>query len=129
MNARQRLYVWLGFLMVALGVAGIFLPLLPTTPFLLLAGYLFAKSSPRWHAWLLKHRLLGPYIHAFRSKQGLTTTQKMRIGCSFTVCIGISMYFAPLVAVRVFLGFVWAFWMVFLIRMRTAREPQPEPNA
>ncbi len=117
---RRRLLVLLGFLSVGLGTAGIFLPLLPTTPFMLLAGYLFARSSKRWHEWLLRHRHFGPYIYAFRNKSGLTPTQKLRIGLSFTIAIAISAYFAPIVAVRCFLGGLWLFWMVFLLRMQTA---------
>jgi len=114
----KRLLIWLGFLMVGLGVAGIFLPLLPTTPFLLLAAYFFGRGSSRWHAWLLRHRHLGPYIHSFRSRRGLTTPQKIRIGCSFTVLIAISFYFAPYPGLRVFLVVLWAFWMFFLLRVR-----------
>ena len=108
--------------MVALGTAGIFLPILPTTPFLLLAAYLFARSSQRWHSWLLAHRHFGPYICAFRDKTGLTPSQKLRIGCSFTVVIAISFYFAPLVVVKAFLAVVWVFWTVVLLRMKTAAE-------
>ena len=55
----------LGFLSVALGILGIFLPLLPTTPFLLLAAAIFYRSSPRAHSWLLNHRYLGTYIRHF----------------------------------------------------------------
>lgn len=109
-----------GILSVAMGTLGIFLPLLPTTPFLLLAGWLFAKSSPRRHTWLLNHPHLGPYIHAFRGKRGLTRTQKWRMGSSFTVLIGISAYFAPLTSVRAMLAGLWLFWVVFLLRVRSA---------
>ena len=126
---RSKLYVVSGFLSVALGTAGIFLPLLPTTPFMLLAGYLFARSSARWHHWLLRHRYFGPYIHAFRSKSGLTPTQKLRIGMSFTVAIAISAYFAPILAVRCFLGGLWLFWMMFLLRMQTASHSLAPPEA
>ncbi len=51
-----------GGLFVAIGTIGIALPLLPTTPFLLLAAYCFARSSPRLHDWLLSHRSFGPLI-------------------------------------------------------------------
>ena len=55
-----------GSVCVGLGVAGIFLPLLPTTPFLLLAAALYVRSSPRLYAWLLSHCWLGEYIRHFR---------------------------------------------------------------
>lgn len=52
-----------GLLAFALGIAGIFLPLLPTTPFILLSAFCWAKSSQRFHNWLLAHRIFGPMIH------------------------------------------------------------------
>lgn len=58
-------YLWmgLGWISVGLGVVGIFLPLVPTTPFLLLAAFAFSKGSERLHDWLLTHPKLGPPIH------------------------------------------------------------------
>ena len=52
----------IGWLSVALGVIGIFLPVLPTTPFLLLAAACFMRSSKRFYLWLVNHRQLGPWI-------------------------------------------------------------------
>ncbi len=56
------LWLTLGCLAVATGALGVVLPLLPTTPFLLLAAYAFARSSPRLHRWLLEHKRFGPII-------------------------------------------------------------------
>ena len=58
------LFAILGCIALALGIVGIFLPLLPTTPFLLLAAALWVRSSPRLYGWLLSHRRLGGYIRA-----------------------------------------------------------------
>lgn len=128
MSGRKALFAILGCLNVALGVLGIVLPLLPTTPFLLLAAFLFARSSGRWHRWLLNQRILSPYIHAFRNKTGLTRAQKLRIAASFTVMLAISVYFAPLNEVRGGLGAMWLIWMVVLYRMKSASGLEVAPT-
>lgn len=124
---RRNLLVTSGCLLVALGAAGIVLPLLPTTPFLLLAAYCFARSSARLHEWLLKHRRLGPYIHAFRNRTGLTRAQKVRIVASFTTLMGVSFYFAPQTALRALLVGIWLFWTIMLVRMKTLPQPATAP--
>ena len=123
MSMKRFTLASLGVLMVVLGAAGIILPLLPTTPFLLLAAYLFARSSPRCHDWLLSHKYLGPYISAWRNKTGLTVAQKLRIGISFTILMGISVYFTPMPTVKWLLGGLWAFWTVMLLRQKTILRP------
>jgi hypothetical protein len=57
--------VFAGIVSVALGILGIFIPILPTTPFFLLAAYLFLRSSKRLYRWLLTHRLFGNYIRNY----------------------------------------------------------------
>ena len=70
-------YLVSGFLLVAIGVIGIFLPLLPTTIFLILASVCFVKSSPRAYAWLCNHKVLGGYIDNYQNKTGLTVKSKI----------------------------------------------------
>jgi len=62
----RPLWIVLGCASLAAGVAGAVLPLLPATPFLLLAAYSFAQSSPRLHTWLIAHPRLGPIIEDWR---------------------------------------------------------------
>ncbi len=61
---------------MGLGILGIFLPGLPTTPFLLLAAGLLAKSSPRLNRWLIENRYLGTYIENYQKQKGMTRKQK-----------------------------------------------------
>ncbi len=72
MTFPKPLLVSVGILCVGLGSAGIVLPLVPTTPFLLLAAACFAKSSDRFYSWLLRHRHFGPVIKNYREKRGIT---------------------------------------------------------
>lgn len=69
-------YMVSGFILVAIGVIGIFLPLLPTTIFLILASICFLKSSPKANEWLKNHKLLGAYIDNYQNKTGLTRNAK-----------------------------------------------------
>lgn len=77
-----------GWLAVVLGVIGIFLPLLPTTPFLLLAASCFAKSSERFHHWLLNQRHLGPYIQLYLNGKGIPIKAKCYILTLMWITIG-----------------------------------------
>lgn len=117
---KSRLYLTVGFAMVGLGVVGIPTPILPTTPFLLLAAYCFARSSPRWHNWLVSHRVLGPYIAAFREKKGLTPGQKWRIAAALTLTLVVTAFFAPIWAMRALAVFIWITSMIGLYLSRSA---------
>lgn len=66
-----------GTLCVALGVVGIFIPILPTTPFLLLAAVCYARSSKRFYDWLLTNRWFGEYIRSYREGRGIPRQQKV----------------------------------------------------
>jgi len=65
-----------GTISVALGIAGVFLPLLPTTPFLLLAAALYSRSSERFHTWLLSNRWFGEYIRRYSERRSMTRRHK-----------------------------------------------------
>ena len=92
----HTLFILLAFISLTLGLIGIFLPILPTTPFLLLSAWLFARSSPKLHTWLLNHPKLGSYIRAFQEEKALplrikiisTTTLWLTLLISITLLKG-----------------------------------------
>lgn len=67
----------LGWLCVGIGFAGIFLPVLPTTVFLLIAVWAFARSSPRFRDWLLTHNTLGPYVSEWNQNRAIPVRAKI----------------------------------------------------
>ncbi len=74
---RRYLLLLAGWVSVILGLIGVLLPGVPTTPFLLLAAYFFARSSPRVHDWLLSHRVLGPPIRAWEERGAISRRDKV----------------------------------------------------
>ena len=85
-------YIILGCISVVLGTMGIFVPGLPTTPFVLLASWCFYRSSPRLQAWLLQS-FLGKYIREYRDKGGLTLRKRISIILLMATMVAISTIF------------------------------------
>lgn len=99
----RYLLLAVGWLSVALGVAGIFLPLLPTTPFLLLAAACFMRSSQRFYDWLVSHPRLGPWIGDYLEGNGIPLKGKLYTVGLMWISIGLSCYLVPHLWARVFM--------------------------
>ena len=94
-------YIIFGCIAVVLGTIGIFVPGLPTTPFVLLASWCFYRSSPRLQAWLLQS-FLGKYIREYRDKGGLTTRKRVYITLLMATMVAIStIFFISLMPIRI----------------------------
>ena len=76
-HAKRLTLILIGFISLALGALGIFVPLLPTTPFLLLSAFAFANSSERMHQWLLDHNIFGPLIDNWRQHRAISRRAKV----------------------------------------------------
>jgi uncharacterized protein len=72
----RLIYFTLGWLFVGLGIIGAFLPLVPTTSFLILAAWCFARSSPRFEAWLYNHKRFGPPLRSWRDHRVISARSK-----------------------------------------------------
>ncbi len=92
MDIRKAILIFTGTVCVALGVLGMFLPLMPTTVFLLLAAYCYSRSSDKFHNWLLTNRLCGKYISNYRSGRGITLRQKVSTILTLWASIGFSIW-------------------------------------
>lgn len=107
----------MGWIAIFLGVVGIFLPLLPTTPFLLLAAACFARSSARFHHWLLNHKYLGPYIHLYLDGKGIPMKAKCYIISVLWISMAISIYIVPHVAAKALLLVIATCVTIYLLRL------------
>ncbi len=74
--ASRHLWTAVGGIALGIGAIGIVVPLLPTTPFLILAAYCFSRGSRRMHAWLVDHRLLGPFLRNWREHRAVSRPAK-----------------------------------------------------
>ncbi|KAA1036940.1 DUF454 domain-containing protein [Macrococcus equipercicus] len=82
----------IGSISAILGFIGVIMPLLPTTPFLLLAGLCFARSSERFHSWLIRTKPYQAYVEDFRKYRGYTMTRKIELLISVYIVVGFSIY-------------------------------------
>jgi uncharacterized membrane protein YbaN (DUF454 family) len=87
-------WAMVGVLSLCFGTIGIVLPLVPTVPFLLLAAFCFAQSSPVWHEWLITHRVFGPPIADWRAGGAIRRPAKIAATLSIAVVFGISLAIA-----------------------------------
>lgn len=90
-HASKAFWVAAGFIALALGIIGIPLPLLPTTPFLILAAFCFGKSSDRLHDWLVTHPKLGPPIASWREHGAISKKGKIAAGLAMAAAFVISL--------------------------------------
>jgi uncharacterized protein len=127
-SALQRgLLVAVGSVAVGLGTIGVFVPLLPTTPFLLLAAACFIRSSDRLYAWLIQHPWFGSYIRNYREHRAITLPAKVVALTLLWVAIGYSALFvARAWWLRALLGVVAVGVTTHLLLLKTLTQEMEE---
>ena len=104
LNIKNISLTLVGWTCVGLGVIGVVLPLLPTTPFILLAASCFAKSSPKFHTWITQHSFFGPIIKNFSHNQPIPRPICIRVIALIIVTLSISIVLVNNIWVSVSLG-------------------------
>jgi uncharacterized membrane protein YbaN (DUF454 family) len=122
MKLKRVILLCCGWLAFVAGIVGVFVPVLPTTPFLLLATFLFANSSPRWHAWIQKTKVYQRYVVPFKEGGGIPLAQKIKLLLISFALMGISAWAAPKIYVWIILILV-ALWLLYLMFVRIPTIP------
>lgn len=122
MSAKQIFLFISGWISLSLGVIGVILPLLPTTPFVLLSAFCFARSNKRFHNWLLEHKLFGDMIKSYQAGLGLTKKIKIRAISMLWLSMMLSAYIVGKPWVVMVLMVTGICVTIYLIRLPTYQK-------
>lgn len=121
--------IGLGWIFVTLGIIGIFVPLMPTTIFFILAAASFARSSDRFYNWLINHPKFGKFIKDYREKRGMPLKSKVIAVAMLVLAIGSSAYFfTEELIVRLVLILIAIGVSTYIISLKTIRDDLPVMN-
>lgn len=119
----KPLLITLGLLFVGLATLGIFLPVLPTTPFLLLAVACFARSSEKLHEWLLSNRTFGPVIKHWQESKSMPRRAKVYSIISIVLVGGVSvLFFIDAVQLKIAVSFVLLAPVIAVLLIKTTES-------
>jgi uncharacterized membrane protein YbaN (DUF454 family) len=114
-QTKRTIFFILGWLSIALAIAGIPLPILPTTPFVLLAAFFFSKSSERWHQWLLQNKHLGPMVKNWERHGVISVRAKVLATIMMILLFGYTLIYVNVpIWIKCVVAFIGASVMVFI---------------
>ena len=117
------LFICLGFIFVGIGAVGIVVPILPTTPFLLLASFFFAKGSKRFHDWFMSTKLYKKYLESFVKSRAMTLKAKLTILLPVSAMLIVTFIFVNNLHARIALVILFITkYVYFFTQIRTIKE-------
>lgn len=126
MRIKKYIFVVLGCICLGLGTVGVFLPILPTTPFYLLTVFFFANSSQKLHDWFLGTKLYQKHLDSFVKQRGMLRSTKISIICTVTLLMGFGCFMMARKGIWipcVILAIVWLVHILyFTLRVKTIPE-------
>ncbi|MBN1895912.1 YbaN family protein [bacterium] len=119
---RRGFLIAAGTLSLAVGVIALLIPVVPTTPFLLVAAACYIRSSQRFYSWLINHRWLGPPVRAYREEKGMTLWNKILTIATFWIAnLVTALFIAKVLWLRIFLFAFASFMTWHVARLKTLR--------
>jgi len=126
-NIKNIVFLILAFICLGVGVIGVVLPILPTTPFLLLASICFAKGSERFNRWFLATKLYQRHLQTFITTRSMTLKTKLSILIPATLMMLAAMYFVPIWHAQLAIGIMILFkYCYFIFRIKTIKNESSE---
>lgn len=121
----KALYIIIGFLFFGLGAIGVILPVLPTTPFLLVAGYCFARGSQRFNDWFLSTKIYQKHLDSFVKERAMTLKTKITILSFASAMLILAFCLVNVIYARILIIAVIIFkYYYFTCKIKTIREVQ-----
>jgi uncharacterized protein len=124
-SAKKFLLVLAGSISLVLGLIGIVVPVLPTTPLLLLASFCYIRSSRRLYDWMLNNRVFGPYIYNYLTYRAIKRSIKVVTLILLWFTLSVSIVFVSNIYLRVFLVAVGIGVSVHVLSLKTLRKDDP----
>lgn len=116
---KKFLFIFIGVVTLGLGVIGILLPILPTTPFILISVYCFAKSSKKLHLWLINTKIYKNIIDKFINKKGMTIKSKLIIIVPVSILLLFLFIIFSNIWIRIIIIILFVIKIVFFIKIPT----------
>ena len=120
-NLKKKLYIAFGFLAVTLAIIGVFIPGLPTVPFLLVALFCFERSSKKYHDMIMNNKYFGPVLQDYYSGKGLTSSIKIKAILFLSCGMIFSIYKIQNPHARIVLVVVWLAVAIHIILLKTKK--------
>lgn len=118
-NLKKKIYIIVGFLALGLGITGIFLPVMPTVPFLLVALFCFERSSKKYHDMILNNKYFGKVLKDYYEGKGLTASVKIKAILFLSCGIGFSIYKVQHLHLRIMLIVIWIGVALHIVLLKT----------
>ncbi|MDF2537317.1 MAG: uncharacterized protein K0S76_338 [Herbinix sp.] len=116
---KKCILIFLGSVTLVLGFIGVFLPVLPTTPFLLISSFCYVRSSKRMYDWLMNHKIFGPYLYNYMTHKAISKNTKIYSIVFLWSTLMISMFLISSLHIRIFLVIIGIVVSIHLMTLKT----------